>query len=121
MRLNMFPQALLIAAILTRTREVVNHDVHLVLLLLGQILHLAQDVNGQVGVEPVHEFHHCPVEPGHVHHGLLVGQLQVFLGDHQLDFIPFFRLIIGTQVKERRERKKCGHSLFLTMGRAYWC
>ena len=61
------------------------------------------------GLSPLQEAeppgHTCPVEPGHVHHCLLVGQLHVFLGDHQLDFIPFFRLIIGTQVRERRERK----------------
>ena len=59
----------------------------------------------------------CPVEPGHVHHRLLVRQLHVLLGDHQLDFIPLLRLMTGTQAREQREKKR-DQSLFLTTGRA---
>lgn len=34
----------------------------------------------------------CTVEPGHVQHSFVVGQLYIFLGYHQLDFVPLFRL-----------------------------
>lgn len=34
----------------------------------------------------------CPVEPSHVHHGFMVGQLYIFLGYYQLDLVPLLRL-----------------------------
>lgn len=39
----------------------------------------------------------CPVEPSHVHHGFMVGQLYILLGYHQLDLVPLFRLRVKKQ------------------------
>lgn len=40
----------------------------------------------------IHSGFTCPVEPSHVHHGFMVGQLYIFLGYHQLDLVPLLRL-----------------------------
>lgn len=34
----------------------------------------------------------CAIESGHVHHGFMIGELDIFLGYHQLDFVPLLRL-----------------------------
>lgn len=62
----------------------------------------------------------CPVEPSHVHHGFMVGQLYILLGYHQLDLVPLLRLrdkktyaANGVSVyptKEEVSRQKCEKS-----------
>lgn len=42
----------------------------------------------------------CSVEPSHIHHGFVVGQLYVFLGYYQLDLVPLLRLIDNTHSQQ---------------------